>query len=72
MTRRKWTALVTTVPLAAQVTNSSKPPQASPMTPADTPEQKLQKAYQSVRDVSSRLSKIELPMTVEPAFSFKA
>jgi len=82
ITRREWTAglakittaaaVVTAAPLAAQVT-SKTPPEGSP-TPAPasaTPEQKLQKAYADIRETSARLSKIEVPMDVEPAFAFR-
>jgi len=31
----------------------------------------MQKAYADVRKVSEQLSKIEVPMNVEPAFSFR-
>jgi hypothetical protein len=36
-----------------------------------TPEAKLQKAYADVHDVSVRLSQIDVPMNIEPAFVFK-
>jgi hypothetical protein len=73
LTRRQWTALVAAAPLAAQVT-SKVPPQGTPAAsqPAAAPEQKLQKAYADVRAVSEQLSKIEVPMDVEPAFAFRA
>jgi hypothetical protein len=60
-------------PLASQVT-SKTPPAGSPVPapPAATPEAKLQKAYADVREVSIRLSQLEVPMAVEPAFAFKA
>lgn len=62
-----------TAPLAAQVT-SKVPPQGVPAASqtAATPEQKLQKAYADVRAVSEQLSKIEVPMDLEPAFAFRA
>jgi hypothetical protein len=71
LTRRQWTALVTAAPLLGQVT--SKPPQGAPApAPASaSPEEKLKKAYADVRDVSDRLSKLEVPMDIEPAFAFK-
>jgi hypothetical protein len=71
MTRRHWTALISATPLFAQVT--SKPPQGAPA-PAPssaTPEEKLKKAYADVREISERLSRIDVPMNVEPAFVFK-
>jgi hypothetical protein len=71
MTRRQWTALVGAAPLVAQVT--SKPPQGAPApAPASaSAEEKLKKAYSDVRGVSHRLSKLEVPMDIEPAFAFK-
>lgn len=73
MTRRQWTALVGAAPLIGQVT-SKVPPQGAPAAPKPTatPEQKLKKAYDDVRSVSDRLSKIEVAMDIEPAFIFKA
>ena len=81
MTRRKWTAglstalaAVTAAPVVAQVTPTAKiPPQGAPTAApaAATPEQKLQKAYADIRETSQRLAKIEVPMDVEPAFSFR-
>jgi hypothetical protein len=73
ITRRQWTALLGAAPLAAQVT-SSVPPVGVPVpssAPA-SPEQLLQKAAADIRQVSESLSKIEVPMNVEPAFSFRA
>jgi hypothetical protein len=73
LTRRQWTALVAAAPLAGQVT-SKVPPRGAPAPPQApaTPEQKLQKAYADVRAVSEQLSKIEVPMDIEPAFVFRA
>ncbi|MBV9157237.1 MAG: hypothetical protein JO097_13320 [Acidobacteriaceae bacterium] len=72
VTRREWIALSTAVPLVAQVTQKVPPQGApAPAPPAATPEQKLQKAYADVHEVSDRLSKIEVPMNVEPAFAFR-
>jgi hypothetical protein len=71
MTRREWTALIGAAPLLGQVT--SKPPQGAPAPapPSATPEEKLKKAYADIRSVSDRLSHLEVPMNVEPAFAFK-
>lgn len=71
MTRRQWTVFIGAAPLLAQVT--SKPPQGAPAPapPAATPEEKLKKAYADVREISERLSRIDVPMHVEPAFAFK-
>lgn len=73
LTRRQWTLLAAALPAAAQVT-SKVPPQGAPAPaqPAATPEQKLQKAYADIREVSDKLSKIEVPMDAEPAFLFRA
>ncbi len=74
LTRREWTALALAPPLAAQVTTSRNPPQGAPAPPKPpaTPQQRLQKAYDDVRSTRDRLSKVELPMTIEPAFGFRA
>ena len=73
MTRRKWTAWLMATPLAAQVTSTAPPTGVpAPPKPPATPEQRMQKAYADVRKVSDQLSKIEVPMNVEPAFSFQA
>jgi hypothetical protein len=77
MTRRQWTAgltaAITVAPAAGQVT-SKVPPQGPPAAPpaAATPQQKLQKAYADVHQITVRLSQIEMPMNVEPAFAFRA
>ena len=65
--------LVAAAPVAAQVT-SKVPPQGvpAPAQPAATPEQRLQKAYADIRTLSDKLSKIEVPMDLEPAFLFRA
>ncbi len=74
LTRRQWTALVVAAaPLAAQVTTTT-PPSGSPapaQAPA-TPEERLQKAYAEIHKTSGMLFKIEVPMTLEPAFAFRA
>lgn len=82
LTRREWTSRLTKVAAGsavaglatstAQVT-TTKPPEGAPApAPANaTPQQKLAKAYADVRQVSERLSKIEVPMDVEPAFAFR-
>ncbi len=65
-TRREWTLLLAAAPLTAQV--------PSPATPAPVPSagSNLPKALDEVRKVSERLSHLEVPMNVEPAFSFQA
>ena len=75
ITRRQWTAglaaAVGAAPALAQVTSKVPPAGASAAAPPSaTPEQTLQKAYADVHDVSVRLSQIEVPMDVEPAFAF--
>lgn len=72
-TRRQWALWLSFTPLAAQIT-STVPPTGVPVTAPSTatPEQKLQKAYGDVRQVSEKLSKFEVPMNIEPAFSFRA
>jgi hypothetical protein len=72
LTRREWTALLGVAPLAAQVTSPSTPPAGSPAPPKPpaSPQERLAKAYAGVRDASNRLAKIEVPMDLEPAFSF--
>ncbi|MBV8896070.1 MAG: hypothetical protein JO051_06150 [Acidobacteriaceae bacterium] len=75
--RREWTkrlaAAVGAAPLAAQITQKT-PPQGAPAPPTSpsTPEQRLLKAYADVHAVSDQLSKLEVPMNVEPAFAFRA
>ncbi|MBV8865792.1 MAG: hypothetical protein JO210_10400 [Acidobacteriaceae bacterium] len=72
ITRRRWTGFLIATPLIAQIT-STVPPTGQPAPPKDatTPQERLQKAYADVRQVSDRLSKIEVPMNVEPAFFFR-
>ena len=72
MTRRQMAVLLGASPLLAQVTQKI-PPQGvpTPAPPNATPEQKLEKALADVRQTSSRLAQIELPMNIEPAFAFR-
>jgi hypothetical protein len=72
ITRRQMAALMAAAPLAAQVT-SKVPPQGAPAPSqaAATPQEKLQKAYADIRAVSDRLSKMEVPIDLEPAFVFR-
>ncbi len=65
MTRRNWAAMVAAAPLAAQVSST---PQNAPPLSAPEPD----KAAAEVRKVSDRLAQTEVPMAVEPAFSFRA
>jgi hypothetical protein len=77
MTRRQWAAGLTVAigaaPAVAQFT-SKTPPQGAPapVQAAVTPQQKLDKAYADVQQIRTRLSQIELPMDIEPAFAFRA
>lgn len=77
MTRRRLTALLGITPLAAQIptppATQKTPPLGVPTPPAAaaSPEEKLKKANEGIRDVSARLSKLEVPMDTEPAFVFK-
>ena len=76
MTRRHVTALIGGAPLLAQVTppTTQKAPPLGAPTPAPasaTPEQKLLKAKEDVRQTSERLSKLEVAMDEEPAFAFR-
>ena len=72
VTRRNWAALIAVAPLVAQVSTipQNPPPLAAPE--AGTPEQRVAKAVEDVRKVSNRLMQTEVPMSVEPAFHFKA
>jgi hypothetical protein len=58
LTRRNWAALVAAVPMAAQI--ASTPPAPAP-SPAD-----------DARKTSEQLAQIEIPMSLEPAFLFRA
>jgi hypothetical protein len=71
LTRRQLAALLSAVPVAAQVATTPPIGAPQPPKPSATPEQRLQKAFSDVRDVSHRLSQIEVPMDLEPAFSFR-
>jgi len=78
LTRRQLAAVLGITPLAAtQVTTppttQKTPPVGAPAPSpsATTPEAKLQKAVEDVRQVSQRLSALEVPMDMEPAFVFR-
>ena len=66
-TRRKFAALAAAAPLAAQSV-----PQTPQTAPAPPPDPELQEALATVRSVSKHLSRIEVPMALEPAFSLHA
>jgi hypothetical protein len=75
LTRRDWALLLTAAPiatplLAAQVATPPPIPQPAAAPSSDTTEQRLAKAVSNVRQVSDRLAQTEVPVGVEPAFSF--
>jgi hypothetical protein len=71
-TRRECASFLSAAPLLAQVAQKTPPQGApSPAPPAATPEQKRQKAFADIHDVSARLAQMEVPMNVEPAFAFR-
>lgn len=77
ITRRQVAALLGATPMVAQVpvppVTQKTPPLGTPAPgpAATTPDEKLKKANDSVREVSARLAKLEVPMITEPAFVFK-
>jgi hypothetical protein len=66
MTRRTLAASLSAAALAAQA-----PPQ-TPASPQLTPDAELQAARDRVKANTVLLSAQQVPMTVEPAFAFKA
>jgi hypothetical protein len=77
LNRRQWSqrvaAAVASIPLAAAQVTQKVPPEGVPApapVPA-TPQQRVQKAYADIHAVSDQLSKLEVPMDVEPAFAFR-
>ena len=76
VSRREWSkrvaAALAAVPAASQVTQKIPPAGApAPPAPPASPEERLKKAYADIRAVSDQLSKLEVPMDVEPAFAFR-
>jgi hypothetical protein len=77
ITRRQAAALLGATPIAAQVpvppVTQKTPPLGTPAPSqaATTPDEKLKKANDGIREMSARLSKLEVPMDTEPAFVFK-
>ena len=61
ITRRNWAAVLVAAPLVAQVQSSA--PKTPPPVAASV--------GNDVRKVSERLAQIEVPMSVEPAFTFR-
>lgn len=82
LNRRQWTkrlaVSVAAAPALSEVTwaqvTQKVPPQGAPAPAptAATPDERLQKASADIRAVSEKLSKLEVPMDVEPAYSFRA
>jgi len=67
LTRREVTILLAALPLAAQTT---PPPQVkAPFRPAP---KTVTEAAQQAAETSEKLRTFNLPMSVEPAFAFKA
>ena len=77
ITRRQAAALLGATPIAAQVpvppVTQKTPPLGTPAlsSTAATPDEKLKKANDAIREISARLSNLEVPMFTEPAFVFK-
>jgi hypothetical protein len=61
LTRRDWGALMAALPLAAQAPSTASVPASS--SAADS-------AADDVRKTSDQLARIEIPMSLEPAFLF--
>lgn len=76
VSRREWTKQIAgalaTVPAAAHATQKVPPVGApAPPPPPASPEERLKKAYADVRSASDQLSKLEVPMDIEPALTFR-
>jgi len=79
-TRRKWMIAASSTMFSANAataiafgqTAQSAPPVPNQATTAPTPEAMMQKAQKDVQTASEKLAAIEVPMTLEPAFQFKA
>ena len=65
VSRRNWVILLGADPLLAQTPLQSTAPPV-------TPEQRMDKAKSQMRQVSDKLTAIEVPMNIEPAFRFRA
>jgi hypothetical protein len=72
MTRRQWTVLLGAAPLAATSMAGQAPAHALGNEPPDKQDDASKKPSARQRSTSEKLSKIEVPMDLEPAFSFKA
>jgi hypothetical protein len=80
-TRRRWIALAASSAMlgpnasgafASSQSIQTAPPIPNPAATAATPEAMMQKAQADVRAASDKLAAIEVPMTLEPAFQFRA
>jgi hypothetical protein len=77
MTRRRLAAILGATPLVAQISTppvtQKTPPLGTPApsVAASSPDEKLKKANDGVREVSVRLAQLEVPMETEPSFVFK-
>ena len=72
VTRRRMATFLAAVPLAAARTGVAQVTSTVQATAATTPEQRMAKANAEVRKVSDRLAQTEVPMAIEPAFTFRA
>jgi hypothetical protein len=66
LNRRRWVFLMGSTPLLAQAAAQQTQPSAG------TPAPLVEKAQSGMREVSSKLAAIDVPMDIEPAFRFKA
>ena len=74
LTRRQWAAALgsaAALTSAAGLTSGAEQAQ-TPQQPAPSPEAELQAARDQVKANVTALLEIEVPMTTEPAFQFKA
>jgi hypothetical protein len=67
LSRRELAALLAAVPLSAQ--SNTPPPEKSTAAPAPA---NVHQAADEVRRIGEELRGIDVPMSMEPAFSFKA
>jgi hypothetical protein len=65
LSRRRWVKLMGSTPLLAQTAVQTP-------APAATPEQRAEKAKSDIQQIQEKLAALELPMSIEPAFRFKA
>jgi hypothetical protein len=72
MTRRSWATALAAAPLVAKVASPAQQTAPVPAPAAGTVDQQRKKAIDEVRKASERLAQTELPLSMEPAFSFRA